>query len=102
MSHDVVTFAKALGGLSSDERYGEVMRHGRVHAGIYAPHHTDDQEPHDQDEFYVVLNGSGFLEVGDSKEPFSPGDILFVEKGVAHKFVQFTPDLAVWAIFCDA
>lgn len=101
MTHHIITSANALASIAKDERYGEVVRVGRAHAGIYAPHHTDDQGPHDQDEFYVVLRGSGFFETNGSKEPFGPGDLVFVEKGVDHKFTQFTPDFAVWAIFCD-
>lgn len=90
----------ALGTLPSGERYSEVSRHEDLSAGIYMPHETDDQSPHDQDEFYVVLNGSGFFNVSGDRQPFGPGDLLFVAAGVAHVFEDFTPDFAVWAIFC--
>ncbi len=102
MSQNATTYKKALASLAADERYAEVFRHGRLSAGIYAPHETDEQQPHDQDEFYVVVNGSGFFEVAGSRQPFGPGDLLFVEAGVEHKFESFTPDFAVWAIFCDS
>lgn len=90
----------ALASLASDERYSEVFSHGSLSAGIYAPHESDEQTPHDQDEFYVVLNGSGFFRVEGDRHPFGPGDLLFAPAGAIHRFENFTPDFAVWAIFC--
>jgi mannose-6-phosphate isomerase-like protein (cupin superfamily) len=101
MSRHVLPYKMALASLASDERYSEMLTRGSASAGIYAPHETDDQEPHDQDEFYVVLNGSGFFTVEGEREPFGPGDLVFVPAGVDHRFEDFTPDFAVWAIFCD-
>jgi mannose-6-phosphate isomerase-like protein (cupin superfamily) len=95
-----MSYKMALGSLASDERYTEVFSQGDLSAGIYAPHESDDQDAHDQDEFYVVLNGSGFFNVEGNRQPFGPGDLLFVEAGVTHQFEDFTPDFAVWAIFC--
>ena len=102
MTHHVTTYKSALAALASDERYAEVMRTGRLSAGLYAPHETDDQGVHEEDEFYVVLNGSGFFVVGEDREPFGPGDLLFVEAGTPHHFEDFTRDFAVWAMFCPA
>lgn len=102
MSQQVLTYKMALAALASDERYAEVFRHESLSAGIYAPHQTDDQKAHDEDEFYVVLNGSGFFTSDDDRQPFGPGDLLFVPAGVEHQFEDFTPDFAVWAIFCGS
>lgn len=102
MSHHVHSYKMALASVATDERYAEVFQHGVLRAGIYAPHQSDDQEPHEEDEFYVVLNGSGFFNVGGEREPFGPGDLLFVAAGVDHHFEDFTPDFAVWAIFCGS
>ena len=100
MSQQVLSYKMALASLASDERYAEVFSHGDLSAGIYAPHETDDQQAHDQDEFYVVLNGSGFFTMDGEREPFGPGDLLFAPGGKSHQFEDFTPDFAVWAIFC--
>jgi mannose-6-phosphate isomerase-like protein (cupin superfamily) len=102
MGNHVISYKSALGSLASDERYSEMFRQGRLSAGVYAPHDSDDQGPHEQDEFYVVLNGSGFFNVAGGREPFGPGDLLFVPAGSDHVFENFTPDFAVWAIFCEA
>jgi len=100
MAHEVIAYKKALESIASDERYAEVFAGGTSSAGIYAPHESDDQGPHDEDEFYVVLNGSGFFVSEGDREPFGPGDLIFVSAGTEHHFEGFTPDFAVWAIFC--
>lgn len=99
MTKHATTFKTALAQLPAADRYAEAIRHGTMNAGIYAPHSTDEQEPHDQDELYVVVSGSGFFVVGEERHPFGPGDLLFVEAGANHHFESFTPDFAVWAIF---
>lgn len=81
------------------EQYVEPARHGTMSLGMYAPRGEDDQEPHDQDELYVVLSGSGrFVHGGESSE-FGPGDALFVAAGVEHRFENFSDDFAAWVIF---
>jgi mannose-6-phosphate isomerase-like protein (cupin superfamily) len=55
--------------------------------------------PHAQDEVYVIIRGSGvFLHDGE-RDPFGPGDLLFVAAGTEHRFEDFTEDLAVWVVF---
>lgn len=99
MSGESITFKQALARLPAKERYAEVIRHGSMSAGLYAPHQTDEQEPHDQDELYVVVNGSGFFRIGNERTPFGPGDLIFVPAEAEHRFEDFTPDFAVWAVF---
>ena len=66
---------------------------------IYKPRKTDWQTPHLQDELYVIISGSGQFMNGSDQTPFSPGDILFVQAGVEHRFENFTDDFATWVIF---
>ncbi len=99
MTREWIMYKQALASIPSTERYAEVISRGSMSAGLYAPHETDEQTPHDQDELYVVVNGSGFLAIGEERRPFGPGDLLFVGAGTEHRFEDFTPDLAVWAVF---
>jgi mannose-6-phosphate isomerase-like protein (cupin superfamily) len=101
MTQQVIPYKTALASLASDERYSEVLRHESLSAGIYVPHESDDQDTHAEDEFYVVVNGSGFVVFGEDRQPFGPGDLIFVPAGVHHQFQDFTPDFAVWAIFAE-
>jgi mannose-6-phosphate isomerase-like protein (cupin superfamily) len=79
--------------------YVEPFKHGTLSVGLYAPRATDPQEPHTQDEVYVVISGSGQFRAGEAIGPFGPGDVLFAPAGVEHRFLNFTDDLVLWVIF---
>jgi len=98
MSQTATSYKTALAQLAKDERYSEVLQHGSLTAGIYAPHESDEAESHSDDRVYVVLNGSGFFNVAGDRQPFGPGDLLFSEAETVHNFEDFTPDFAVWTI----
>lgn len=76
-----------------------VLTHGSARIGVYAPRGADPQQPHDQDEVYVVARGTGVFLNGAERRPFGPGDMLFVPAGVTHRFESFSDDLAVWVVF---
>jgi mannose-6-phosphate isomerase-like protein (cupin superfamily) len=81
------------------ERFVELLKRGALSIELYAPRGADPQKPHRQDEVYVVVSGSGMFRNGDRRDPFGPGDLLFVPAGVTHRFEEFSDDLAVWVIF---
>jgi mannose-6-phosphate isomerase-like protein (cupin superfamily) len=66
---------------------------------LFTPRERDRQTPHDQDELYIVLRGSGEFSSGDERFAFGPGDALFVPAGREHRFERFTDDLVTWAVF---
>jgi len=68
--------------------------------GVYvlvAPE-PDRQQPHDDDEIYVVLDGTGVLEVEGEQVSVSEGSAVFVEAGADHRFTAYE-HLAVLVIF---
>jgi mannose-6-phosphate isomerase-like protein (cupin superfamily) len=77
----------------------ELFAHGTLQIELYAPDRVDNQEPHDQDEVYVVISGFGEFVNGDTRRPFEAGEVLFVPAGVEHRFEHFTEDFATWVIF---
>ncbi len=81
------------------ERFARVLEHGSMEVEVYAPRGTDPQRPHDRDELYVVVEGTGEFVNGPGRHPFGPGDVLFVPAGVEHRFEDFTDDLVVWVVF---
>jgi mannose-6-phosphate isomerase-like protein (cupin superfamily) len=71
--------------------YEIVHRSPGLEIGVYvlvAPE-PDTQQPHADDEVYVVLEGRGTLEVGDQVFRVSQGDALFVEAGAEHRFMGY-------------
>jgi mannose-6-phosphate isomerase-like protein (cupin superfamily) len=59
--------------------------------GVYvlvAPE-PDRQQPHDEDEVYVVLEGSGVLEVAGTATALTEGMALFVPAAAEHRFTAY-------------
>jgi mannose-6-phosphate isomerase-like protein (cupin superfamily) len=59
--------------------------------GVYvlvAPE-PDGQQPHEDDEVYVVLEGRGVLEVEDERVELQEGQAVFVPAGAEHRFVGY-------------
>ena len=68
--------------------------------GVYvlvAPE-ADEQQPHEDDEVYVVLEGTGILTVDGKEVPVKEGDAVFVEAGANHRFTAYE-QLALFVIF---
>ena len=71
--------------------YEVVHRSPGMEIGVYvlvAPE-ADHQQPHEDDEVYVVLEGRGTLEVEGRSFPVAQGDALFVEAGADHRFTSY-------------
>ena len=95
------TVAKALerAADSDDMAYGVLLRHGTMELGFYKPDGIDPQQPHSQDEIYIVQSGSGTFVCGGERRAFEPGEALFVPAGVEHRFVDFSEDFSAWVVF---
>jgi mannose-6-phosphate isomerase-like protein (cupin superfamily) len=79
------------------ERLSEAGGYEVVHAsagleiGVYvlvAPE-PDRQQPHADDEVYVVLEGRGVLDVEGTKVELREGHALFVPAGAEHRFSAY-------------
>src|SRR5918995_3612971 len=62
----------------------------------------DPQEPHQEDEVYVVLEGRAMLMVAGQDRPVGPGSVLFVARTVAHRFHDVSERLSVLVFFAPA
>lgn len=85
-----------------------IMRErGTLKLYLYEPRGVDEQPPHDQDEMYVVVSGSGVFAIGNDevnlrRAPFVAGDAIFAPAGAVHRFEDFTDDFGVWVIMYGA
>ena len=103
--------AKALAGRCEIDRTREQLlgRGGGYEAvhvsdgleiGVYvlvAPE-PDRQQPHEDDEVYVVLEGRGTLEIEGAPVPLTEGQAVFVPAGADHGFIGYE-QLSVLVIF---
>ena len=79
----------------------EVVHESRgLEIGVYvlvAPE-PDRQQPHEDDELYVVLEGTGVLQVEGEDVPVREGTAVFVEANADHRFTAYE-HLSVLVIF---
>jgi mannose-6-phosphate isomerase-like protein (cupin superfamily) len=71
--------------------------------GVYvlvAPE-PDRQQPHAVDEVYVVLEGSGRLDVEGESVDVSEGEAVFVPAGAEHRFTGYE-NLSVLVVFAGS
>ncbi|MES1222854.1 MAG: cupin domain-containing protein [Bacteroidota bacterium] len=86
-------------GTEKKQRYTTMMQHGSMVVEYYAPVKIDSQQPHSQDELYVIISGTGIFYNDGERVTFKTGDVLFVPAGTEHRFENFTDDFATWVIF---
>jgi mannose-6-phosphate isomerase-like protein (cupin superfamily) len=80
--------------------YEVVHESAGLELGVYvlvAPE-ADRQQPHEDDEIYVVLEGTGVLQVEGDEVPVREGTAVFVQAGADHRFTAYE-HLSVLVIF---
>jgi mannose-6-phosphate isomerase-like protein (cupin superfamily) len=84
--------------------YTEVLRVPSMSVGWYhlPAGSADPQQPHTEDEVYVVLRGRGRLWTPTRDAAAVPGAILYVPAAEEHRFVDIEEDLDVVVLFAPA
>ncbi len=62
----------------------------------------DDQNPHGEDEIYVVTTGRATIVTPTGSATVGPGAVIFVPAGEEHRFTDVSEDLALLVIFGPA
>jgi len=83
----------------SNKEFISLFNHGTLEVEIYKPDKIDNQKPHDKDEVYVVISGSGNFYCNGQTVSFTHGDFLFVPAHAEHRFLNFTNDFSIWVFF---
>jgi mannose-6-phosphate isomerase-like protein (cupin superfamily) len=85
----------------SGEQYLEFVREESMSVGLYVlpMGATDEQQPHTEDEVYVVLAGRSRFTAGDETRDVSAGDTIFVPAGEEHRFHDITEELRLIVVF---
>lgn len=89
--------------LDSTQPYREFLRVPSLSCGIYSlPAGASDlQSPHDEDEVYYVLSGSGRVQVGGAEQDVGPGSILYVRATSEHSFFEIDEDITLLVFFAS-
>jgi mannose-6-phosphate isomerase-like protein (cupin superfamily) len=98
-----IPYSTALAALAkAPTPFAVLLRHGSMSVELFQPEKIDTQQPHAQDELYIIHQGEGeFVKAGEVIR-FAAGDVLFVEAGVAHHFQHFSEDFQTFVIFWGA
>lgn len=85
----------------SGRNYLEFVRVDSMSAGLYVlpAGATDEQQPHTEDEVYVVLAGRSRFTAGDETRDVEPGDTIFVPANEPHRFHDITQELRLIVVF---
>ena len=82
----------------------EFLREPALSMGVYylKAGQPDLQKPHSEDEVYYVVSGrAGFKCEGQIHE-VGVGTLIYVERGVEHRFVDIAEDLTALVFFAPA
>ena len=84
--------------------YLEFLRVPALSAGLYvlSAGATDRQKPHSEDEVYVVMSGRGRFRAGDEDREVGAGEVIYVRRGVEHRFHAVEAELRVLVLFAPA
>jgi mannose-6-phosphate isomerase-like protein (cupin superfamily) len=84
--------------------YAELLRVPALSLGLFlaSTGYDDHQDPHAEDEVYVVTEGRAVLDVAGTLTPVGPGSIAFVPAQVPHRFLDITDNLCVVVLFAPA
>jgi quercetin dioxygenase-like cupin family protein len=85
----------------TNQRWWEFLRVPSLSVGLYhlKAGQADEQQPHTEDEVYLVVSGKALFQAGEQEQPVVPGSVIFVERDAEHRFVNITEDLTVLVFF---
>jgi mannose-6-phosphate isomerase-like protein (cupin superfamily) len=88
----------------SGKPYLEFLREPAISAGLYTlpVSSTDLQQPHTEDEVYIVLEGLAQIQIDDQDYPVKTGDTIFVPALKEHRFHSILAQLRMIVVFAPA
>jgi mannose-6-phosphate isomerase-like protein (cupin superfamily) len=88
----------------SGKSYLEFLRVPSLSVGLYTlpANGVDPQQPHTEDEVYYIVEGRGFIRVGEEDRTVETGTIVFVAANVEHRFHTISQDLKILVFFAPA
>ena len=83
------------------QRFREFLNVPSMTAGLYVLDRdsADGQTAHERDELYHVISGRATLRIAEADHPVGPGSVVFVRRGVEHRFHSITEKLHVLVLF---
>ncbi len=88
----------------SSNAYLEFLRESSLSMGLYVlpAGGVDPQQPHVEDEVYVVMGGRGKIFVDGEDRAVEAGSVVFVAAHIEHRFHSIEKELRVLVFFAPA
>lgn len=85
----------------SGKTYLEFLDEPSMSVGLYelSAGDEDPQSPHARDEIYYVLEGRAVLLAANERRQVQKGSVIYVRRGVEHRFEDITEDLSLLVVF---
>lgn len=92
-----------LSKIGDDNYWLDFLKVRHLEAGVLRLHagEEDTQTPHDSDELYYVVEGTGYIEMGKESRPVKKGSIIFVPAHMPHHFYGNNGLLVVLYMFAE-
>lgn len=86
------------------ELYYEFLRVPDLSTGLYVLEAgaKDPQQPHSEDEVYIVMKGKAKINVAHEIYSVSSGSVVYVKANVEHRFFDIAERLEVLVFFAPA
>lgn len=99
MIFDLATAPQATG--DEPVMYRETIQTPEFRGGHYVLRAgaRDLQQPHREDEAYLVLSGRATFEEAGECQPVRAGHVIVVKAGVSHRFVDIEEDITLFVLF---
>ncbi len=99
-THDSIDLSAIKAGLAGSGGYEVAHESPGLELGVYTlvTPEPDHQQPHADDEVYVVIEGRGTLEIDGGTVPLEEGQAVFIPAGAEHRFIGYE-NLTVLVIF---
>jgi quercetin dioxygenase-like cupin family protein len=84
--------------------YHEFLRVPAMSAGLYhlQAGGVDPQQPHREDEAYVVMRGKGKFMLNGEDRDVQAGSVIFVPAHIEHRFHSIAEDMDILVFFAPA
>ena len=86
---------------ANEGAYLRFLNERSMSVGLYALNQGDQdpQQPHRQDEVYLVVSGRASITVGQDTTTVGRGSVVFVPANTPHRFHHVSEDLRVLVVF---
>ena len=83
----------------TDLNYLEVLSEDSMTVELARYPNPAPKTPHNMDELYYIISGSGMAHVGNERFAIGEGDVIYVEQGLEHDFFDIEDELTALIVF---